>query len=114
MLIIPFTSDPQHSFSMQLGSVGKFQFDVRYNDRSSSWTFDLTSEPDGELLLAGVPMLIGQGVLSPYGLGIGDIVFSDLSGAGVDAGPDDLGDRVQAVWLNPEQVAALAAAGVPM
>lgn len=114
MLILPFTSDPARTFSVQLGSVGKFQFDVRYNDRSSSWTFDLTSEPDGTLLLAGVPMLIGQGVLAPYGLGIGDIVFSDLSGAGLDAGPDDMGDRVQGVWLNPAQVSALADAGVPM
>lgn len=114
MLILPFTSDPAQAFSVQLGSVGKFRFDARYNDRSASWTFDLTREPDGSVLLAGVPMLIGQGVLSPYGLGIGDIVFSDLSGAGQDAGPDDMGDRVQAVWLNPDQVAALAAAGVPM
>lgn len=109
--IIPFTSDPAQSFRVSLDG-NKYQIDARYNDRSGQWTLDITTEPDGTLLVAGIPILIGQDMLAPYVLGIGGLAATDLQTGGVDAGPDDLGDRVTVTWFNEDEMAILRAAGV--
>jgi hypothetical protein len=112
MLVVPLTSDPAQSFDVQLGD-DKLTIEARFNDRSNSWTFDLTDANTQETLVTGVPLLIGQDMLAPYALGRGGLVATDLSSTDTDAGPDDLGDRVIVTWLSPDELSALAAAGVP-
>jgi len=109
---VPFKSDPSQSFNVQLGA-GHFRIDARFNDRSQSWTFDLTRTSDQALLVAGVPLLLGQDILGPYSLGLGGLMAVDQSGALVDAGPDDLGDRITVTWLSDFDMSILAAAGYP-
>ncbi len=87
---VPFSNDPAQSFTCTLGGV-RYAIDARWNDRIGVWTFDLSRDADQVVLLAGVPLLLGQDVLQPYALGIGGMVGTDLSGAGVDATVDDLG-----------------------
>lgn len=114
MLVLPFTADPAQRFTTQLGDIGQFTFDARYNDRAAYWTFDLTSEPDQTVLVAGVPILIGQDILAPYGLGRGGIFATDDSGAELDAGPEDLGDRVSVIWLSPDELEAIRQEGIQL
>lgn len=109
MQIIPLTSDYDQSLTVQLGDA-KYELAVAWNERNKIWTFDLTLDPDQELLVAGVPMLIGQDMLSPYALGRGGLVMTDLGAKNTDAGPEDLGDRVIMTWFSVEELAAIAAA----
>lgn len=106
MLTLPFTTDAAQQFTVQLGE-DKWTLDARYNERSASWTFDITRDADQLVVLRGVPLLIGQDMLEPYTLGIGALIAADLvgpqAGSISDAGPDDLGDRVQVAWLSPEE-----------
>ena len=116
MQLVPFTSDPWRSFSTGLNGV-EYRFDCNFNERNQRWAFDLSLESTGQMLAAGVPILLGCDLLLPYGLGIGSLVAIDnaaaaaTEGAGilpqaVDAGPEDLGTRVQVVYLAPGDVPA--------
>lgn len=106
MLVVPFTSDPAQSFTVQLGD-GKYIIDARYNDRSKSWTFDLTRDADQVMLVAGVPLLLGGDLLAPYPFNIGALTAVDSSQADVEAGPDDLGERALVVWASPLELAIM-------
>lgn len=112
MQTIPFTSDPAQSFRVSLNG-NKYQIDARYNDRSGQWTFDITTDPAGEVLVTGVPILIGQDMLAPYVLGIGGMAAADTQTNGIDAGPDDLGTRVTVTWFSEAEMAILRANGLP-
>jgi hypothetical protein len=109
MLEVPFTSDYDQRFVTQFGGE-KYVFDARWNERGKTWSFDLTRDSDQVLLLAGAPMQIGQDCLAPYALGAGALVFTDLSRKNTDAGPEDMGKRVAAFWLSPQEVADIKAA----
>lgn len=112
MLVIPFTSDPAQDFTVALGEA-KYRLEARYNDRSESWTLDITRDADEEILVVGVPMLIGQDILKPYALGIGGIVVTDLANTGLDAGPDDLGSRVIVTWFSEDELDQIPAPEQP-
>ena len=109
-LVLPFTSDPSQSFTVPLGGP-KFLIEARYNDLGAMWTFDITTEPAQVVLAVGIPLLIGQDMLSSYALGIGGLIASDTQTGGIDAGPDDLGDRVIVAWFSEAELAILAANG---
>ena len=113
MLIVPFTSDYDQRFITQLLD-DKYIFDSRWNERGQTWSFDLTRDSDQELLLAGAPMQIGQDILSPYALGIGALLVTDLAKKDTDAGPEDLGTRVIVTHLTPTEMAAIKAALGPL
>jgi len=108
MLVVPFTSDYDQRFITQLGD-DKFALDARWNERGQAWSFDLTRDSDGEVLLAGAPLLIGQDLLAPYALGIGGLLATDLDRKDSDAGPEDLGTRVIVAYLTPDELAAIKA-----
>lgn len=114
MEIVPFTADPSQGFSVVLGEE-RFTFSARYNDEAEvpSWTFDLTRESDGVELLTNVPLLIGQDMLAPYALGIGGLVATDLDGKVLDAGAEDLGERVVVAWLSEAELEQLRGTGAP-
>ena len=128
MQVIPFTADPWQTFSCSLNGV-EYGFRASYNDRNGVWYFDLSLKVTEEVLVAGIPILLGCDLLEPFGLGIGAMFATDLSAsaapalvtltatqaaiAGVDAttvqpalqmtdaGPDDLGTRVIVVFVAP-------------
>jgi len=122
MQTIPFTSDPWQTFSCTLNGV-EYGFAANYNDRPGVWSFDLSLKATEEVLVAGVPILLGCDMLAPFGLNIGSLFAVDLAaspawalaGDGVtvipttqmlDADPvgafnDDLGTRVVVVFLAP-------------
>jgi hypothetical protein len=110
---LPFTSNPAQAFTVALGGT-KYDITARYNDLAGYWTFDLTRTQDHAVLVSEVPILIGQDLLGPYALQVGGLVATDLSGVGLDAGPDDLGDRVTVTWLSPAELSALAALGAAL
>ena len=112
MQVVPFTSDYDQQFKTTLNGVN-YVIDARWNERWQMWTFDLTDDASSTLLVAGVPLLVGVDVLSPYALGIGGILVADLSGLNSDAGPDDFSGRVVPIYLTPDELAILYAAGVP-
>lgn len=114
MLTIPFTSDPWHSFTTMLNGE-EYRFAQHFNTRNNVWSFDLSLERTGQMLVAGVPILIGCDLLAPHGLGIGSMFALDLHAAAeeeaagilpqsVDAGEDDLGTRVIVIYLAPGEV----------
>lgn len=112
MLILPLTSEPAWSVTTDLGE-DKFTIATKYNDRSSSWTFDLIRDVDQVKVLSGVPVLLGQDMLAPYAMGIGGMIASDLGNRETDAGPDDLGDRVIVAYVTQLELFELGLAGVP-
>jgi hypothetical protein len=127
MQIVPFTSDPRQKFSCNLNGV-EYGFAANYNERSGVWAFDLSRAATEEVLLTGVPILLGCDMLAPFGLNIGSLITVDasaspawaLAGDGetlipvaqtTDADPfgafnDDLGTRVLVVYLKPGEVPA--------
>lgn len=105
ILELPFSSDPAQVFSTQLGDT-KYTIEAKYNDRSGVWTIDLYDGPTRELIVASLPLVIGQDLLEPYNFGIGRILCVDGAGQGRDAGHDDLGERVKVYWFSPGEVIA--------
>lgn len=105
ILLLPFTTDSAQRFTTQLGDA-KYTFDAKYNDRSGVWTVDLYDAATQALVVASLPLVIGQDLLEPYNFGIGRIFCFDTSNQGIDAGPDDLGERVKVYWFSPDEVTA--------
>lgn len=103
ILELPFSADAGQIFTTQLAD-RKFVFDVKFNDRSAVWTLDLLDAVTQAVIISSLPLVLGQDLLEPYNLGIGSILCVDSTGQGVDAGPDDLGDRVKVYWLSPDEV----------
>ena len=105
---LPLTSDPAQDFVTQLGSI-KYEFYVRYNDRGSFWTMNVTDYVSQTLLIAGMPLVLGCDLLAPYILGNGTMVAVDETGSSTDAGDPssgDLGSRVNVYWFDAAEVQA--------
>lgn len=103
ILELPFTSDSAQTFVTQLGD-NKYQVDVKFNDRSGVWTFDLSDDATKSVLLQSIPLVLGQDLLEPYNLGIGRMMAFDTTNAGKDATADDLGDRIKVYWISGDEV----------
>ena len=102
---LPLSSDPAQIFTTQLGSV-KYDFEVRYNDRSGAWTLDMADNTTKAAILSGVPLVLGQELFAPYNLNIGRIIVVDTNGTSQDATADanDLGTRVRVYWFSDDEV----------
>jgi len=85
-----------------------YQLNVRWNSRDEAWYFDLLTD-EGVMLAAGVKVVLGvflaRRVTSEDRLG-GALIASDLSGAELDAGLDDMGTRVLVYYYSAEELAA--------
>ena len=101
MVLIPFTSTKE-TFTCQLGD-WLFRFDTLFNDYEGIWHFDLTDAATNTRLASSIPVLLGEDLLYPMNLGIGTMMVIDMSGAGLEAGPDDLGTRVVVAYYTPEE-----------
>lgn len=101
MIILPTRTDlARYSFEITLsdfrGKDKNYVFDFDWNDRSASWFMSI-SLPDGTLLLSGRQVVVGFPLTSRFRdeqLPGGLIMAIDTSGAGLEAGFADLGDRV--------------------
>jgi hypothetical protein len=100
---LPFTSDPAHNFTVALGDV-KYFFDVRYNDRSKTWVFDLYDDDTKTPLLKAIQLVLGSDLFEPYNFGIGSLLVVDESYQSKDATFDDLGTRVKVYWFSADEL----------
>lgn len=100
---LPFSSDPAQTFVTQLGET-KYLFDARYNDRSGVWTVDLYNDATKALIVASLPLVLGQDLLEPYNFDMGSLLCVDTTTQGQEAGPEDLGSRVKVYWFSPDEV----------
>jgi hypothetical protein len=109
MQVIPFSSDAWSDFTANLNGVA-YHFVQHFNERNQTWYFDLSFDSTGVPLVSGVPILLGCDLLAPYALGIGSMYAIDRAAssmlAAVDAGPEDLGVRIQVVFVAPGEVVA--------
>lgn len=105
ILEIPFSNDPAQVFTTQLGEA-KYTFEAKFNDRSGVWTLDMYDAATQQPIIASAPLVLGQDLLEPYNFGVGSIFCVDTTGQGLDAGPDDLGERVKVYWFSPDEVIA--------
>ena len=94
ILELPLSSDPAQRFTTQLGAK-KYDFDVKYNDRSGVWTMDMADNATKLAILSGIPLVLGQELLEPYNLTMGRMLVVDGTNQGKEAGTDDLGGRVK-------------------
>jgi len=100
--LIPFTpSDTNYRLQVALDGVA-YLFDVHWNARDNGWYFDLREQDETPILL-GIKVVLGPplGRTRRYHPFFQNHVLQviDTSGAGVDAGFDDLGARVQVLHM---------------
>lgn len=105
ILELPLSSDPAQRFTTQLGDK-KYDFDVKYSDRSGVWTMDMADNANKAAILSGIPLVLGQQLLEPYNLSIGRMLVVDGTNQGKEAGSDDLGSRVKLYWFSPDEAVA--------
>ena len=105
MILIPFTS-AKESFTCQCGDF-LFRFDTLFNDYEQRWHFRLTDETTGEIICTDIAVLLGLDLLYPFNLGIGGMFAADMTGADVEAGPDDLGNRVVVGYYTQDEIDAM-------
>jgi hypothetical protein len=100
MIVIPFQpSIANYRMSVPIdGTV--YTLDVHWNGRDSAWYFDVSTVED-VLLYAGIKIVLGARLgiqCQRADFPLGYFVALDSSGAGIDAGFDDIGTRVQVVF----------------
>lgn len=105
---LPFDSeDPFYRVGATLDDI-TYVFDVYWNGRDAAWYFDIldTSEipiRSGVKIALGTPLnLRSSDPRRPTGL----LTAVDLSGAGKDAGIDDLGARVVVMYFTLAEIEA--------
>lgn len=80
-------------------STYKLEFD--WNDRASKWFVNIR-QPDDTMLLSGIALVLGSDLLAPFhhlAVPPGGLFVYDTTEKDLDAGLDDLGDRVQLVYV---------------
>lgn len=100
-LVLPVGSDaPHYDFSSALE--GKLlTFEVRWNERSGAWFLSLY-DSTGEPIFSGRRVVLGTNLLGRSAdsrLPPGTLIAYDTSGANLDAGRNDLGGRVQLLYV---------------
>jgi hypothetical protein len=106
MITLPFTADPCRTFTIALNEV-LYQFTTRWNERAARWTCDIEDVETGIFLARTIPLVLGADLLQSFCPRLGRLIVIDLAaepGAGTEAGVDDLGSRVQVIWLAPGEV----------
>lgn len=103
VLTLPLTSSVAQRFVTQLGDT-KYQFDIRFNDRSRVWSMSITDDATSTLLVSGIAILLGQNLLAPFNLDMGALMAYDESNSGIDAGANDLGSRINVYWFSRDML----------
>lgn len=108
MITLPLTSDPYRTFTTTLG-LNRYRVTQRWNERAERWTLDLEDAESGTPLANAVPVVLGADLLQSFCPRLGRLLVIDSAGEpgfGTEAGVEDLGSRVQVVWLAPGEVPA--------
>ena len=104
MQIIPLTSEPNQFFTLVLQENQYSCFLLR-NERMGTWMLSIR-DADGVSVIEGQALVLGQKILEPYDLGLGQFAMVDTENTGIDAGEDDLGSRVILLYVTEEELAA--------
>lgn len=102
ILQIPFTNDGAQTFIVQLGDV-KYRFIANFNEISNTWILDIYDPVSHMLIVGTVALVIGSDLFAPYNLNMGRLYMMAEDASGLDAGPDDLGARVNAYWFSADE-----------
>jgi len=97
---------PAYTFFAVLDGV-TYGFDVLWNDRSATFFMDIT-DVQGNEIVAGAKVVLGTTLFgrSPaVAMPPGQFILVDTSGADLDAGLNDLGNRVQVVYYSASEFA---------
>lgn len=109
--VVPFTpSSNNYRLGVAFADQRVF-FDVRWNSRDAAWYFDLLAEDDTVIIL-GVKVVLGVSLghrsKHPW-FETNTLAALDTSGQNLDAGYDDLGDRVQVIHTPLDEITSGAA-----
>lgn len=100
-LVLPARSDaPLYDFTADLEGAS-YTFELRWNDRDGFWFLSLSSR-SGEQLVTGRKVVLGANILgraTDPRLPPGAVLAIDTTGQDQEAGRDDLGGRVQLVYV---------------
>lgn len=103
---IPFVASEPH-YRMRTTLDGReYILDVGWNGREGAWYFDLLLD-DETPLAHGLKIVLGRFIgdrLSHESAPPGIIIASDLSGAGREAGLDDIGTRVNVYYFAADEL----------
>jgi len=102
-LILPFTTDPAQTVTVQLGA-RSLQFDLQWNDRRNWWTMDITDSPTSTILIQGIPLVLGSDLLRAYDLGLGHFIVIDETSTDTEATFDSLGVSTNVYWFTDAEV----------
>ena len=102
--VLPLTNDPVQQVVTTLGDI-TYQLYLRWNDRASFWTMDITDYNSQTPLITGMPLLLGCDLWDAFAMNNGSLIVWDESGSGVDASYDDLGSRINVYWFSADEVA---------
>jgi hypothetical protein len=101
MIQLPLTSDPSRTFTTVFGDT-HYRLTTRWNERAQVWTLDIADGDTDEPLVGSMPIVLGSNILRSFRPDLGSMMVIDTAAAvdeGTDAGPDDLGSRIQLIWL---------------
>lgn len=108
MQLLPLEpSIPHYTFSTVI-SDNTYLFEVRWNARDAAWYMDV-AEQDGAPIVTGVKVVLGANLARRANhklFTLGAFVAMDTSRTGVDATLDDLGTRVQVVYMTNFEILA--------
>ena len=103
--LIPSVANYQ--FGTTLDGVA-FIIEIRFNDREVAWYMNLLAD-DETPIRQGIKLVLGTllgGRSASAAFPDGSFVLSDLSGAGLDATFDDMGDRVVLQYIPVDELIA--------
>jgi hypothetical protein len=103
VITLPLTSDPCRTFTTAFGE-SRYRVTSRFNERSQVFTLDIANGDTDEFLVQAMPVLLGCDMLVGFKPSLGRMFAIDTgaeAGAGTNAGPEDLGGRIQVAWLAP-------------
>lgn len=106
MIALPLTSDPYRTFTTVLGEV-RYRLTTRWNERAQRWTLDIADAETDGILASAIPIVLGADLLQSFCPRIGRLFAIDMAAElehGTEAGVDDLGNRIQVVWLARDEV----------
>jgi hypothetical protein len=92
-------------------SKAEYQIRMRYADRLGVWLMDFLDE-DGDAIFSGASCLLNVRLLkgnTHESRPPGDLVFVATSSGGTEATLEDMGDRVQLIYMTADEVAELEA-----
>lgn len=100
---LPFTNDAAQTVTVTLDT-GVFDFYVRWNQRQQVWCMSITNNTTQVALINNIPLLLGQDLLQPYDLSIGNFMVFAEDGIQLDAAFDDLGLRINVYYISDSEL----------